>query len=143
MTTDPQPPSANESPNTPAATPRGAVMLGYVTFAIGMLAYTAAKMGGPVLGSLLVLVVLAGAGIVFSKRKDMIGTIYESHATWLTRTVVIAAGFIVVGAGLLMIGIGLGDLVLLLGSFYYMYRTVKGFFTFSKAKPIDNPVGLI
>lgn len=122
----PQDPSP-QAPASAANPARTLLMLGYGLCALGMLI--------PVVPA------LAGAGLLFAKRADLVGSWCESHSTWLMRSVVIYTILWVVGFGLSWLGIG--GFVMLVAQFYYIYRVGKGFYLFSSAKPIANPVGFI
>ncbi|WP_051013952.1 DUF4870 family protein [Pararhodospirillum photometricum] len=154
MTTDtPETPSstppveeapAAPTPSASSATQRGYIMIAYALFAVGMMTGLAMMLGGRG-GIFLDLFAAAGAFLVYRNRADFIGSIYESHATWLVRTFVLT--LIGLGAGFVAFSFTIsrdfGGLVLLVVGLYYIYRVFKGFRTFARARKIADPLAFV
>lgn len=81
---------------------------------------------------------LIGLIIAYVKRKDVQGTIYADHCTFLIRTFWIS--FILGVLGVIMSIIGIGLIVLIVAGLWFTIRVVVGLVKLHGDKPI-NPTG--
>lgn len=89
------------------------------------------------LGYVVPLTTIVGVILAHIKRKDAVGTIYESHLTWLIRTFWFSMlGMIV---GVLTMIILIGWIVILATAIWGIYRLVIGFIRFNDTQAIANP----
>jgi uncharacterized membrane protein len=93
--------------------------------------------------------VLVGTIITLVKRKEATSTIYESHCSWILRTVVIVlVGGAIINTAIMallptelinMLYMPVQDIIFL----WILYRFIKGVKRFLKEQPIENPKALI
>lgn len=82
---------------------------------------------------------LAAVIIAYVKRRDAVGTIYDSHVRWTIRTFWVLVVVGIVGGALSFILIGVPILFLL--GVWLIYRIVKGWVRLAERLPIENPDG--
>lgn len=127
----------------PTTSVRGYVLIAYGLFLVAMWTGFALSFGSG--GLVLNVLGLIAVGILMTAGKILVGTIYESHGTWLKRTFVLTLAGFVVGIALLSFDLTflLGNVLVMGMGLYYIYRVFKGFRAFSQARPIENPRGWI
>lgn len=81
--------------------------------------------------------VIAGLILLYLKRDDAAGTVYESHFTWLIRTFWMGLLLGVIGAITFVLLVGW--FVLVTACIWFLYRLIKGGLALMEQKPILNP----
>jgi uncharacterized membrane protein len=81
--------------------------------------------------------VIAGLIMLYLKRDDAAGTIYESHITWLIRTFWL--GVLLGAIGVVTFLLLVGYLVLVGAGIWYLYRLIKGGLALLDHKPVADP----
>ncbi|GEO82789.1 hypothetical protein [Pararhodospirillum oryzae] len=137
-------PSTVPVPPAPVGPSRGYMMLAYGLFLPAMMTGLAMMFAGHA-GLLLDVTGAAGLFLLWRNKADFIGTIYESHVTWLTRTFIYTlAGFML---GFITFSFQAGQnfagLVFLVVGIYYIYRVFKGFRTFARARALRDPLAFV
>jgi uncharacterized membrane protein len=89
--------------------------------------------------------------VIYAKRNDMRGTLFESHATWLIRTFLLSLPFAIVGLMVWSVAVevfdvkarailkGLGGFVIFIGWLWSLYRIVRGALALIKGRPVIVP----
>lgn len=82
---------------------------------------------------------LVGVIIAFIKKPEAIGTIYESHCTWIIRTFVVAFSAMVIAIVLVGVLGALTRLLIFAVTLWALYRLIKGGMRLMEGKPVENP----
>jgi uncharacterized membrane protein len=80
---------------------------------------------------------IVGIIIAYLKRRDLAGTVFESHMTSAIRTFWISVIFSIFGVVLLVVGIGV--LVLVVIWIWFAFRSIRGLVRALDGRPIDAP----
>lgn len=82
------------------------------------------------------LALLVSGAIAYMKHDESIGRMEQSHLLWQIKTFWV--GLVVGVLGYLLLLVGIGVIVLALISLWIIYRAIKGGYSFSQNREIDN-----
>ncbi len=116
---------------TPADKLRTMIIVAYGCFIGGILL--------PAIGIEIPFLALIALVIVFIKRKEAAGTMYESHCVWVLRTFVIGFVVSILAALIAQTGSAAAALLFIAVSVWAIYRLAKGALRLYEGKPVEMP----